>query len=140
MRNLLFGSVAAVSLLVGAPALAQIQPAAASPAIEAPRDVPYAAGPIQIIVDATDNDRRIFEVRETLPVDRSGPLTLHYPAWLPGNHAPRGPIEQMAGLTIMAAGKPVEWTRDPVDMYAFHLNVPPDGKPLAISFQVLSPT
>ena len=140
MRNLLFGSVAAVSLLVSAPALAQIQPAPASPAIEAPRDVPYTAGPIQIFVDATDTDRRIFEVRQTLPVDRAGPLTLHYPAWLPGNHAPRGPIEQMAGLTITAAGKPVEWTRDPVDMYAFHLTVPQDVKRLDISFQFLSPT
>jgi predicted metalloprotease with PDZ domain len=140
VRNLVFGSALAVSVLVGHQALAQIQPAPASPAVEAPRDVPYAAGPLQIFVDATDTDRRIFAVSQTLPVDRAGPMTLHYPAWLPGNHAPRGPIEQMAGLTITAAGKPVEWTRDPVDMYAFHLTVPQDVKSLNISFQFLSPT
>ncbi len=140
MHKVLFGSVAALSLFVAVPALAQVMPAPASPAIAAPQDVPYAAGPIRIEVDATDTDRRIFTVRQTLPVSQAGPLTLHYPAWLPGNHAPRGPIEQLAGLTISAGGKPVEWTRDPVDMYAFHLAVPQGATQLDIQFQFLSPT
>jgi predicted metalloprotease with PDZ domain len=140
VHKVLFGSVAALSLFVAVPALAQVMPAPASPAIAAPQDVPYAAGPIRIEVDATDTDRRIFTVRQTLPVSQAGPLTLHYPAWLPGNHAPRGPIEQLAGLTISAGGKPVEWTRDPVDMYAFHLAVPQGATQLDIQFQFLSPT
>ena len=51
MGKYLFGSVAALSLLVAVPALAQIVPAPASLAIAAPQDVPYAAGPIQLEVE-----------------------------------------------------------------------------------------
>ena len=59
-------------------------------------DVAY-PGTLKLAVDATDLDRRIFRVRETIPV-AAGPLTLLYPQWLPGNHAPRGPIDKFAGL------------------------------------------
>ena len=115
-------------------------PGPAAPQIEAARDVRYEAGPIKLAVDATDNDRRIFSVHQILPVSAAGPLTLFYPAWLPGNHAPRGPIEQLAGLMITADGQPVAWTRDPVNVYAFHVTVPAGAKALDIRFQFLSPT
>ncbi len=137
----LFAAVALVPLLsLSGPALAKPMPAAPAPEIEAARDVPYAAGSIKLAVDATDNDRRIFTVQETLPVSEAGPLTLFYPAWLPGNHAPRGAIEQLAGLMITAGGQSVAWTRDPVDIYAFHVTVPAGAKALDIRFQFLSPT
>lgn len=137
----LFAVVALVPLLsLSAPALAQPMPGPAAPQIEAARDVPYAAGPIKLAVDATDNDRRIFSVHQILPVSASGPMTLFYPAWLPGNHAPRGPIEQLAGLMITADGQPVAWARDPVNVYAFHVTVPEGAKALDIRFQFLSPT
>ena len=119
---------------------AQPMPGPAAPQIEAARDVPYEAGPIKLAVDATDNDRRIFSVHQILPVSAAGPLTLFYPAWLPGNHAPRGPIEQLAGLMITADGQPVAWTRDPVNVFAFHVTVPAGAKALDIRFQFLSPT
>jgi len=137
----LFAAVAIVPLLsLSVLAHAQPMPGPAAPQIEAARDVPYAAGPIKLAVDATDNDRRIFTVQETLPVSAAGPLTLFYPAWLPGAHAPRGPIEQLAGLMITADGQPVAWTRDPVNVYAFHVTVPAGAKALDIRFQFLSPT
>ena len=137
----LFAAVALVPLLsLSGPALAKPMPAAPTAEIEAARDVPYAAGPIKLAVDATDNDRRIFTVQETLPVSTAGPLTLFYPAWLPGNHAPRGAIEQLASLMITADGQPVAWTRDPVNIYAFHITVPAGAKALDIRFQFLSPT
>ena len=134
----LFAAVALVPLLsLSGPALAKPMPAAPTAEIEAARDVPYAAGPIKLAVDATDNDRRIFTVQETLPVSTAGPLTLFYPAWLPGNHAPRGAIEQLASLMITADGQPVAWTRDPVNIYAFHITVPAGAKALDIRFQFL---
>lgn len=137
----LFAAVALAALLrLSGPALAQPMPGPAAPQIEAARDVPYEAGPIKLAVDATDNDRRIFTVHETLPVSAAGPLTLFYPAWLPGNHAPRGPIEQLASLMITADGQPVAWTRDPVNVYGFHVIVPAGAKALDIRFQFLSPT
>ena len=88
-----------------------------------PRDVPY-PGTLTVRVDATDLARRIFRVHETIPV-KAGALVLQYPEWVPGGHAPRGPIDQMAGLVIEGKGKRLDWTRDPSDMYSFHINVPP---------------
>ena len=109
------------------------------PSIPAARDVAY-PGTINLEVDATDLDRRIISVRETIPVAGAGRLTLLYPAWLPGSHAPRGPIEKIAGLSFTAGGKPLAWTRDAVNVYAFHLEVPDGAASVEAHFQFLSPT
>ena len=61
-------------------------------------------GVIELEVDASDITRRIQRVRERIPV-APGPLTLWYPQWIPGNHAPTGPINQMAGLVIRGNGQ-----------------------------------
>ena len=96
-------------------------------------------GTIQLSVDATDLSRRIYQVRERMPV-QAGPLKLWYPQWIPGNHAPTGPINQFAGLRISGNGQRIEWRRDPLDMYAFHLDVPTGVSEIDIEFQSLSPT
>ena len=118
---------------------AGVRPARPATPIEAPRDVPY-PGTIQLTVDASDTDRRIFRVRETIPVQRAGPMTLLYPQWLPGNHAPRGPIAQLGGLVIRANGQVIPWRRDPVEVYAFHLDVPAGVSALDLQFEYLTPT
>ncbi|MGH8209678.1 MAG: M61 family metallopeptidase, partial [Steroidobacteraceae bacterium] len=105
--------------------------------IPPPRDIPY-PGMLSLHVDATDLDRRIFRVHESVPV-QPGDLTLFYPKWLPGVHAPGGPIEDLAGLVITAAGERINWTRDSLDVYAFHLRVPPHIKALDLEFQFVSP-
>ncbi|MGH8174561.1 MAG: M61 family metallopeptidase [Rhodanobacteraceae bacterium] len=105
--------------------------------VPAPVDVAY-PGTVTLAVDAVDVDHRVFRVREEIPV-QPGPLTLLYPQWLPGNHAPRGPIDKLAGLAFSAGGKPVAWSRDPVDVYAFHLDVPAGATQLVAEFQFLSP-
>ena len=130
----------ACGLLVStsAQAQAQPQPAAAAPPIAAPEDRPY-PGVIKLSVDATDLQHAIFSVHETAPVSGPGPITLLFPQWLPGNHAPSGPIDKLAGLVITANGQPVEWKRDPVQVYAFHVDVPSGARALDIDFQFLSP-
>lgn len=127
---------AAASETAGAAGLPQ--PAAASPSIPAPRDIRY-PGVIRLSVDATDLAHGIFSVRETLPVQGGGPLTLLYPKWLPGNHSPSGPIDKLAGLIVTANGRRLEWRRDPVDVFAFHLDVPAGVSQLDLAFQFLSP-
>lgn len=97
-------------------------------------------GVMTLDIDATDTARRILGVRQQIPVAVPGPLTLRYPEWLPGKHAPRGPIAALAGLTISAGGKPVPWKRDPRDVYAFTVDVPKGAKALDVRFQYLSPT
>src|SRR5690606_14144489 len=80
----------------------------------------------------------LFRVKQTIPV-QPGPLTLLYPAWLPGNHAPRGPVDKLAGLTITANGRELGWTRDPDDVYAFHLEVPDGVDTITTEYQTLTP-
>ncbi|HEY6942716.1 peptidase M61 [Dokdonella sp.] len=104
-------------------------------------DAPLAAtwpGTIRLDVDATDIDHRIFRVREQLPVS-PGPLKLLYPEWLPGKHAPRGPIDKLAGLRFSANGQAIAWKRDPLDVYAFELEVPAGVSRLDIAFEFLTP-
>ena len=131
------------ALLLATAAFAQDrlpQPAPPTPPIQAPRDIAYPAGPMKIRVDVTDLDRRIFQVRETIPVVGSGPMTLLFPQWLPGHHSPSGPISQLGGLVITANGQRVEWTRDPVEVFAFHVDVPRGARTLELEYQHLSPT
>jgi predicted metalloprotease with PDZ domain len=103
-----------------------------------PKDTPY-PGALALFVDCTDIERHIFNVRETIPVRPGEPITLLYPLWLPGHHAPRGRVDKVAGLMIYANGARVEWARDPVDVFAFHVNVPTGATTLDVSFQFVSP-
>jgi predicted metalloprotease with PDZ domain len=107
--------------------------------VAAPRDVPY-PGTIRLAVDATDVQRRIFRVRETIPVAGPGPKTLLYPQWLPGKHGPRGAVDKLAGLKITAGGRPVPWRRDPVQVYAYRVDVPAGVTALDLEFEFLTPT
>ncbi len=115
------------------------QPTPIVDTIPAAADQPY-PGTITLNVDATDTQRGIFTVTETIPVAKPGHMVLLYPAWLPGNHAPRGQIEKLAGLVFRANGKTIPWTRDTVDVFAFHLDVPAGAKTIEASFQFISAT
>lgn len=126
-------ALCALSLLSSA----QAQQALVSHAY-APVDAPY-PGTITLEVDATDLSHRVFQVRERIPV-QSGPLTLLFPKWLPGNHADYGRVEKVAGLIITGNGQRIEWKRDPLDVYAFKLDVPAGVATLEVEFQFLSPT
>ena len=89
----------------------------------------------------------------TLPTSRGASFTcarritgvgadtvLLYPRWLPGHHAPTGPIDRVAGLRVTAQGRPLNWARDPVDVYAFHVHAGPGVHELDVEFDYLSPT
>ena len=94
--------------------------------------------PARLDVDLREAPQHIFHAKLALPV-RSGPLTLVYPKWIPGEHSPTGPIVDLVGLKITAAGKEVPWRRDEVDMYAFHVDVPTGVDILNLSYDYLSP-
>ncbi len=144
MQKFLTGAASAALLagvlMSGAARAAVVQPMPTPlpEAIPQPRDVAYPA-PLEVAVDATDLTHGIFSVREIVPLAGPGPVVLTYPRWLPGNHAPSGPIDKLAGLEITADGKPLEWTRDPVDVFAFHVTPPAGARALQIRFQFLSP-
>jgi hypothetical protein len=98
----------------------------------------YAQNPVRLRVDATDAPRRLFHVRMSIPA-RPGPMTLLYPEWIPGEHAPTGPIVNLVGLKIQAGGRPVAWRRDSVNMYAFHIDVPAGASSVDAAFDFISP-
>ena len=128
----------AVALLPVSALLAQAPPATAtSPTgMEARASYP---GTLTVDVDATDLTRRVFHVRQTIPV-QAGPLRLLFPKWIPGKHRPDGPIHRLAGLRVNGNGQRIAWTRDPTDVYAFDIVVPDGVSVLELSFDMLSPT
>lgn len=123
--------------IVGLALTASLSTASAQGFVDAPRDKRY-VGPIRLEVDATDLDHRVFQVSQVLPVE-PGRLTLFFPRFLPGTHGPSGNVSRMAGLQVRAGQVQVPWTRDTVDSYAFHLEVPSDAKQLELNYQFLSP-
>lgn len=133
----------ASALALAVPAVAQQigepQPLPFGEAAPPARDIPY-PGTIRIDVDATDTQRGIYRVVETIPVAAPGRLTLLYPQWLPGNHAPRGPINSIAGIRVTANGQMLPWSRDSRDVYVFHVDVPAGVREVQVAFQHLSPT
>lgn len=135
----LFFSVSVLTLACTAAVAQQLpQPAAPTPPIAAARDIPY-PGTLKLSVDATDLQRKIFEIRETIPVAASGPFTIYYPQWVPGGHSPRNDLDKVAGLVITANGQRLAWTRDPVEVFAFHVDIPAGVTELQLSYQFLSP-
>jgi predicted metalloprotease with PDZ domain len=108
--------------------------------IAPPKDVAY-PGAIKLQVDATDIGRRIYHVRETVPTAAGQELVLLYPEWLPGTHAPwgRNRLNKLAGLVVSAGGKPLTWTRDDCNVFAFRIRVPQGLNSVDVAFDYLSP-
>ncbi len=89
----------------------------------APVTVAESGSPITLTVDTTHSPEKILHVRETIPV-QPGPFTLYYPKWIPGEHAPSGPITSLTGLHFTADGREVPWQRDLLDTFTFHVDIP----------------
>jgi len=79
--------------------------------------------PIRITADLTEAPRKLYHAEIDLPV-KAGPLTLTTPKWIPGNHRPTGPVDDITGVVFTANGKTLPWRRDDVDLYDFHLDIP----------------
>ena len=92
--------------------------------------------PISLHVDMTDAPRHLIHVQEKIPVT-AGPMVIEYPEWIPGNHRPTGPIDNVAGLFVRANGQSLTWRRDEVDMYGVHVDVPNGVSTLDVDFDFL---
>jgi predicted metalloprotease with PDZ domain len=94
--------------------------------------------PLEIRVDATEAPRRLYRAHLVIPA-RPGELTLYYPKWIQGEHQPSGPINDLAGLKLTAAGQPLSWRRDDLDLYAFHCTVPGSASAVEADLEYLIP-
>jgi len=123
--------------LIASLTLALLAAATRAQPIPTVSDQPY-PGVLTLQVDASDLDRKIFRAQQTLPV-QPGPLTLYYPRWLPGTHSPSANVAQLTGLQMQADGQRIEWTRDTLDVHAFHVEVPAGVTRLNLAFEYVSP-
>ena len=93
---------------------------------------------ISLSVDATEAPRKIFHAKMTIPA-KPGSLTLYYPKWIPGEHGPTGPIQDLAGLKFSANGKTLSWRRDLLDGWTFHVDVPAGASSVEAALDFISP-
>ena len=93
---------------------------------------------ITISVDATHAPRKIFHASLKIPAT-AGDLTLYYPKWIPGEHAPDGPVTDLAGLFFKANGKTLKWRRDTLDGFTIHVEVPSGVNEVDAELDFLSP-
>ena len=91
-----------------------------------------------LAVDITDAARGMLHARIQVPAS-AGPLTLLYPKWIPGEHGPNGPVQNLAGITISTGGGPLPWRRDPEEMFAIHCDVPAGAKSVDVTLDYLIP-
>jgi predicted metalloprotease with PDZ domain len=91
---------------------------------------------IKLTVDATEAAHKILHAQLEVPVT-PGPMTLYYPKWMPADHSPDGPIENLVGLQFSSNGKKVAWRRDLVDMYAVNLDIPQGTTALTVNLDFL---
>src|SRR5580658_5045445 len=93
---------------------------------------------VTLFVDASSAPRKIFHAKMKIPAS-AGDLTLYYPKWIPGEHAPDGPVIDLAGLKFFAGGKPLKWRRDLLDGFTIHVEVPDGVSEVNAELDFLSP-
>ena len=93
---------------------------------------------ISVAVDATKTPQKLLRAHLVIPV-KAGPLTLYYPKWIPGEHAPDGPIANLTGLKFEADGKTIPWKRDLLDVFTFHVDVPSGVNQLNVAYDFIEP-
>ncbi|HEX3967070.1 MAG TPA: M61 family peptidase [Edaphobacter sp.] len=79
--------------------------------------------PIQITADLSEAPRKLYHAEIDIPV-QPGPVSLTTPKWIPGNHRPTGPVDDITGVVFTANGKVLPWRRDDEDLYQFHVTIP----------------
>jgi predicted metalloprotease with PDZ domain len=152
-RSLLFAASAAlgVSGALAQKPQPQPEPVPLPPPITAPVDKPY-VGSVTLSVDLSNVTDRVEHVHEDIPVapeagegghkhghEAAREMVLLYPQWIPGNHSPTGPIQSLAGIVTSVDGQRVQWVRDQVQVYAFHVPLHPGAKTVSVDFDYLSP-
>jgi predicted metalloprotease with PDZ domain len=112
------------------------------PAMAAKKKAKDAAKPaaptVTISLDATETPRKIFHAKLNIPA-APGDLVLYYPKWIPGEHGPTGPIQDLTGLKFYGNGQELKWRRDLLDGWTFHVEVPAGVTAVDMSLDFVAP-
>jgi predicted metalloprotease with PDZ domain len=131
-----FAYVVLLALLWGAlPAAAQ-QDDAFTPETPTGTALATQANPMTLVLDARDASRGLMYSHMSIPAS-AGEFSFVYPKWIPGEHGPTGPLNDISEIRVRADGHALEWRRDPVDLYRFHVNVPAGVSRIDVDFTVL---
>ncbi len=98
------------------------------------QDTPASA--MKLFVDETQAYRRIAFVHEEIRVE-PGLVSLAYPRWIPGEHGPTGPIQNLAAVRVHSGKLALPWTRNPDDINTINIEVPPAADAITVDFDVL---
>jgi len=93
---------------------------------------------VTISVDATHAPRKILHASLKIPAT-PGDLTLYYPKWIPGEHAPDGPVIDLTGLFFKAGNQALKWRRDLLDGWTIHVEVPAGVSQVDAELDYVSP-
>jgi predicted metalloprotease with PDZ domain len=93
---------------------------------------------INLALDASDAPRKIFHAQLTIPAS-PGTLTLYYPKWIPGEHAPSGPVNDLAGLKFTGNGQLLKWRRALDDNWTIQVEVPSGVQEVHATLDFVSP-
>src|SRR5882757_1873727 len=93
---------------------------------------------ISLSVDASAAPRKLIHAQLRIPAS-PGTLTLYYPKWIPGEHGPTGPVQDLTGLKFAASGKALKWRRDLLDGWTFHVEVPAGESEVTADLDYASP-
>lgn len=100
--------------------------------------VSSAAPAVVLEIDARELPRKLLKTKMTFAV-QPGTNSFYYPKWIPGIHAPRGPVENLAGLRFTTRdGKALPWLRDEVELYQFHVEVPEGTTELTVELDYIT--
>jgi hypothetical protein len=91
---------------------------------------------MKLQVDETQAFRRIAFIHEEIRV-QPGPLALAYPRWIPGEHGPTGPIENLAMIRVRSGEVTLPWTRDPDDINTIKIDIPANTSEITVDFDTL---
>lgn len=105
--------------------------------VPAPVDHEF-AGVIEVNVEATDVARKLFVIREVMPAQQAGSMTLLYPRWEAASHGPSLTVTDLAGLAVEVDGRPLSWRRDPIEPHAFHLDIPQGARTIELRYQIVA--
>jgi len=79
---------------------------------------------LTVEVDATEIARSLLHSRVEMPAT-PGEFVVWFPKWIPGVHAPAGPVQNLAGLRFETAkGETLGWRRDDEELNRFVVTVP----------------
>jgi len=92
--------------------------------------------PMTLVVDARETAAGRLHNHLVIPA-RPGELRLDFPKWIPGEHAPNGPIADLVGLRVTAKGQPIAWRRNAEEMYEIAVTVPPGAQAVEVDFDTL---